>query len=257
MTVYLEKITVRFPYANTDFTRGLTSIIDVLGHYENGLLSLTSSGKRFYPELLLDFQVERSDIMTDFILSDGEIISVKIENTTGISKQSPYSYKHLDVETVNQRLVSSGVRLIGIDHVGFNLPWFSSGLHPCILQLREKLSSRCLYHRFPTGEPWDFIIPGDNDEITNCRAVDYTRVRRPKFELVSFGNASTPLIQFDVGVDVDYEKSSLLFPESLNDPEFRNLWVYLETPYTIDVCLVINEFAEERDWSGFFEGFRL
>ncbi len=257
MTVYLEKITVRFPCTNTDFTRGLTSIIDVLGHNENGLLSLTSSGKCFYPKLLLDFQAECSDITTDFTLSDGEIISVKIENTTGISKQSPYSYKHLGVETVSKRLVGSGVGLTGIDHVGFNLPWFSSGLHPRILQLREKLSPRCLYHRFPTGEPWDFIIPGDNDEITNRRAVDYTRVRRPKFELVSFGNASTPLIQLDVSVDVDYERFSLLFPESLDDPRFRNLWVYLETPYTIDVCLVINRFPEERDWSDFFEGFRL
>lgn len=257
MTVYLENITVRFPYRYTNFTRGLTSIIDVLGHNENGLLSLTSSGKCFYPELLLDFQAERSDIMTDFTLSDGEIISVKIENTTGISKQSPYSYKHLNVETVNQRLVSSGVRLIGLDHVGFNLPWFSSGLHPCILQLREQLSSRCLYHSFPTGEPWDFIIPGDSDEISYCRAVDYSRVRRPKFELVTFGNASTPLVQLDVSVDVEYEDFSQLFPESLNDPRFRNIWVYLETPYTIDVCLVINRFDKERDWGGFFEGFRL
>jgi len=257
MTVYLEKIAVRFPYTNTDFTRGLTSIIDVLGHNENGLLRLTRSSKGFYPELLLDFQAECSNIMTDFTLSDGEIISVKIENTTGISKQSPYSYKHLGVDTVKQRLARSGVRLIGLDHVGFNLPWFSSGLHPCILQLREKLSSRCLYHRYPTGEPWDFIIPGDNDEIANCRVVDYTRVRRPKFELVSFGNASTPLVQVDVSVDVEYETFSQLFPESLNDPGFRNIWVYLETPYTIDVCLVINRFDKERDWSGFFEGFRL
>ena len=198
----------------------------------------------------------QSDIMTDFTLSDGEINSFKIENTTGISKQSPYSYKHLSVETVNQRLVSSEVRLIGIDHAGFNLPWFSSGLHPCILQLREKLSSRCLYHRFPTGEPWDFIIPGDNDEIANCKAVDYTRVRRPKFELVSFSNASTPLVQFDISVNAGYEQFSQLFPEALNDPKFGNIWVYLESPYEVDVCLVINAFTE-RDWSDFFKGFRI
>ncbi len=254
---YLEKIAVRFPDTDINFTRGLTSLIDALGHAENGMLSLTSSGKGFYPELLLDFQSGRSDITTDFTLSDGEITSVKIENTTGISKQSPYSYKHLAIDTVKQRLASSGVRLIGLDHVGFNLPWFSSGLHPCILQLREKLSSRCLYHRYPTGEPWDFIIPGDTDEIANCRAVDYTRVRRPKFELVSFGNASTPLVQVDISADVEYEAFSQLFPESLNDPSFRNIWVYLETPYTIDVCLVINRFDKERDWSGFFEGSRL
>jgi hypothetical protein len=257
MTVYLEKITVRFPDTDTDFTRGLTSLIDTLGYNENGVLRLTHSSQGIYPEISLDFQSGCSDMMTDFTLTDGEIFSVKIENTTGISKQSPYSYKHLGIETVSQRLVCSGIRLTGIDHVGFNLPWFSSGLHPRILQLREKLSAHCLYHRFPTGEPWDFIIPGDNDEIDKCRAVDYTKVRRPKFELVSFGNASTPLIQLDVSVDVDYESFSPLFPEALHDPSFRNLWVYLETPYAIDVCLVINRFPEERDWSSFFEGFRL
>jgi hypothetical protein len=53
-----------------------------------------------------------------------------------------------------------------------------------------------------------------------------------------------------------YEEFSRLFPESLNDPEFRYVWVYLETPYTTDVCLVINEFTE-RDWSDYFKGCRL
>jgi hypothetical protein len=256
MTVYLEKITVRLPGTNTEFTNSLASLIEVLGHNENHILKLTSSSQSFYPELLLDFWSECSEIMTDFILSNGEIVCVKVENSTGLSKQSPHSYQPLSVETVIQRLVTSGVRLVGIDHVGFNLPWFSPDLHPRILQLREELSSRCLYHRFPTGESWDFIIPGDNDEISNRKAVDYTIVRRPKFELVSFDKTSTPLIQFDIGVSVGYERFSLLFPESLNDPELRNVWVYLETPYTIDVCLVMNEFTE-HDWSDFFTGFRL
>jgi hypothetical protein len=183
-------------------------------------------------------------------------MSIKVENSTGQSKQNPYPYKHLDVETVRQRFATSGIRLIEIDHVGFNLPWFSSGVHPRILQLRNQLSSRCLYHRFPTGEPWDFIIPGDKDEISNRKAVDYSEVRRPKFELVSFKNASTPLIQLDISVNAPYERFLELFPESLNDPEFRNIWLYLDSPCPVDVCLVINE-VSEHDWSDFFKGCRL
>jgi hypothetical protein len=256
MTVYLERITVRFPRDDTEFTNDLLSLLDVLGRHENHILGLTRSSQGFYPEIQLEFQSGYSDILTDFTLSNGGIVSVKVENSTGLSKQSPHSFKSLSVEAVNQRLVTSGISLIGIDHIGFNLPWFDPGLHPRILQLRERLSSRCLYHSFPTGEPWDFIIPGDKDEIANYKAVDYTEVRRPKFELVSFGKASTPLIQFDVSVNVGYERFSQLFPESLNDPEFSNLWIYLENPYTIDVCLVINEFSES-DWSAFFNGFRL
>jgi len=256
MAIYLERVIVRFPNTNAEFTNSFASLVGVLGQNENHVLKLTSSCQGFYPQLLLDFQPVHTDILTDFVLSDGEIISIKVENSTGLDKQSPHSYEPLSVETVTQRLVTSEVRLIGIDHVGFNLPWFSSDSHPRILQLREKLSPRCLYYRFPTGEPWDFIIPGDDDEIANRKAVDYAKVRRPKFELVSFDNASIPLIQFDIGVSVGYERFLQLFPEALNDPEFKNIWVYLASPYTVDVCLVINEFTE-RDWSDFFKGFRL
>jgi len=113
-----------------------------------------------------------------------------------------------------------------------------------------------LYHRFPTGEPWDFIIPGDKEEIAKGKEIDYNTIRRPKFELVSFGNALTPLLQFDVAVNASYERFAALFPEALNDPEFRNVWLYLENPYPVDVCLVLNEFTA-RDWSDFFQGCRL
>ncbi|MBE3117944.1 MAG: hypothetical protein IMZ50_04210 [Candidatus Atribacteria bacterium] len=255
-TVYLERITVKFPNTNIEFTNQLTSLIDVLGQSENHVLELASSDQSFFPKIRVDFQSEHSGILTDFALSNGETTSVKIENSTGLSKQSPHSYKPLSVGTVNHRLLTSGVKLVGIDHVGFNLPWFSSDLHPGILQLREHLSSRCLYHKFPTGEPWDFIIPGNAHEIAHRKDVDYARIRKPKFEVVSFDKASTPLIQFDIAVNVNYETFAQLFPESLNDPELRNIWVYLENPYTMDVCLVINEFTD-GDWSDYFKECRL
>ena len=253
---YLERITVAFPETDTEFTHGLAALIGELGHDENRVFRLTGSSPAFYPQIAVDFQSGRSDIMTDFTLSTGEVDSVNVENSTGVSKPSPHSYQHLSLATVTHRLTTSAARLIGIDHVGFSLPWFASDVHPRIFQLREKLSSRCLYHRFPTGEPWDFIIPGDADEIANRKALDYSKARWPKFELVSFDKASTPLIQFDVGVNLGYESFSLLFPESLNDPDFKNVWVYLETPYPVDVCLVLNEFSA-GDWSDFFKGCRL
>jgi hypothetical protein len=257
-TAYLESITVKLPNTSVEFTDQLASLMNGLGRSENHVFELTSSDLSFYPKIRMEFQFDHSDIFTEFAFSNGETASVKIENSTGLSKQSPYSYRPLSVELVSHRLMTSGIRLVGIDHVGFNLPWFSSELHPHILQLRELLSSRCLYHKYPTGEPWDFILPGETCEIAHRKAVDYDRVRRPKFEIVSFGTASTPLIQIDIGVNVGYENFSQLFPESLNDMEFRNIWVYLETPYTIDICLVLNEFADgSSDWSSFFKGCRL
>jgi len=255
-TVYLENITVKFPNTHIEFTDKLALLLDVLGRSEDHVLELTRSDQGFFPKIFIDFRSEGSGFLADFTLSNGEITYVKIENSTGLNKQSPHSYKPISLGAVSQRFLTSGVKLVGIDHVGFNLPWFSPDLHPDILNLRKHLSSRCLYHRFPTGEPWDFIIPGDAHEIACHKPVDYVRIRRPKFEVVSFEKASTPIIQFDIAVNVKYETLAQLFPESLLDTELRNIWVYLENPFSIDVCLVINEFTD-GDWSSFFKDCRL
>lgn len=197
-----------------------------------------------------------SGVRAQFILSDNETIDVKVANLTGQYRSSPHSYRHISVAEVNQRLVASGIELIETDHVGFNLPWFSAGLHPEIIQLRQKLAWCCLYHRYPTGEPWDFILPGDEEEITNSKLVDYSKVRRPKFELVSFSKASTPLVQFDIRAKAVFKNFSQLFPEGLADHRFRNVWVYLENPYKLDLCLVINEYTAS-DWSEYFINHRI
>jgi len=254
--VHLEKIVVHFPDTDRGFTSPLAWLLHSFGQSTDQVLELTESDASFFPKISLDLQSKSPDILADFILSNGKVNSVKIENITGANKQSPHSYRPISIGTVNERFSSAQIKLLGIDHVGFDLPWFVSGLHPNIVRSREDLSSRCLYHTFPTGEPWDFIIPGDIDEIVGRKAVDYSRVRKPKFEIVSFDKCSTPLIQLDVAVDAKYETFAPHFPESLQDAEFRNIWVYLKNPYPIDVCLVINELSE-GDWSDFFKGCRL
>jgi (p)ppGpp synthase/HD superfamily hydrolase len=94
------------------------------------------------------------------------------------------------------------------------------------------------------------------EEINGHKNIDYTKVRRPKFEVVSFEKDSTPLIQFDFHFNTSYEKLVEIFPEALVDSKIRNIWIYLENPYEIDVCLVANE-SSESDWSEFFEGSRI
>ena len=256
-TPFLEWIHLKFPNAAHEFAERLMRLIEALGKRGAEDLELNSSDQNFYPKISLDFHTRQiSDIQVGFFLSNGEAIFVKVENTTGEHRQSPHGYSHLKIDQVIERLNHAGIRLAGVDHVGFNLPWFSSNLHPEMIELREKLASKCLYHTFPTGEAWDFIIPGDKDEIARRKAVDYSRVRRPKFEVVSFDKSSTPLIQLDLQFDASYERLLGLFPEALNDPEIRNLWIYLENPYGLDICLVANE-DDEHDWSGFFEGSRI
>jgi hypothetical protein len=256
MPLYLESIRIKFSSTDTSFATGFSSFFDVLAENQDRTLSLTSSSKGFFPKIQLDFQSGQPHTQVDFVLSDGEIFPVTVENVTGAIRPSPHTYQPVSLESVSQRFLASEIYLVGIDHMGFNLPWFSPGLHPKILELRDKLASRCLYHRYPSGEPWDFILPGDLDEIHNRAAVDYDLVRKPKFELVSFDKASIPLVQLDLGVNTGYPEFQRLFPEALDDSEFKNIWIYLENPYQVDVCLVINEY-QAGDWSGFFRGWIL
>lgn len=257
MDSFLDEIIVRLPQAHHSFITGLFSILGVLGRNESHLFKLDNSNPDYFPSIIIDLESHHSDVCVDFIKSTGECLSVVIENTTGLDKQSPHSYQPLSVTTIKRRFEDFNTRLLGVDHVGFNLPWFASPIHPTIFKLRHLLSEQCLYHCFPTGESWDFILPGDLDEITRRKPVDYTEIRRPKFELVSFEKASKPLIQFDVSAQIAYEQCLHLFPESLPDPSLRNVWLYLENPYQVDVCLVINEFEADSDWSTFFAGCRL
>lgn len=254
--VYLESITLRFPGPGTGFSERFVSLTEVLGQREDYFLDLTRSDPGFFPLIRLDFTSGQPGVQVEFAFTDGKVFIVKVENATGLSKASPHVYQLINLETFQKRLAASNLSLVTLDHAGVNLPWFSAGLHPCILQLRQKLARGCLYHHFPTGEPWDFILPGDIDEIAGRKAVDYTITRRPKFELVSFDKASTPLLQLDIAMNGCYEDFTSLFPEAPFDPELKNIWVYLENPYLVDVCLVINE-SSESDWSDFFKGCRL
>jgi hypothetical protein len=254
-TNYLEKITINLPGAYAGFNRRLVSLLEMLGERSSNGLDLTKSDRSFYPLLAIDFPSDRSAVSADFLLSDREAVPIVVENTSGVEKKSPHEYTHLEIDSVAERLAAAGLEISRVDHLGVNLPWFATGPHPRILQLRETIKRECLYHCYPTGEPWDFILPGTLEEIAGLQAVDYSKVRRPKFELVSFGKASTPLIQIDLGVNGRYEKFTALFPEALSDPAFRNIWIYLKNPSGIDVCLVINEYSES-DWSEFFKGCR-
>jgi hypothetical protein len=252
----LERIFLHFPGSYPGFHRPLLSLLDPIGTRGSGGLDVTGSDGGFLPRVSIDFRSPLPGVSAEFRLSTGESVSTAVENTTAAEKQHPLSPSPVTLEQTVRRLAGGGWRITGADHIGFNLPWFEAGIHPRIRTLRERLSAACLYHEYPSGEPWDFILPGDEDEIAGRNAVDYSLVRRPKFELVSFGGCSTPLIQFEVGCDGRYEDTASLFPEALHNPEFRNIWIYLDSPYPADVCLVLNE-SREGDWSDLFAGHRL
>lgn len=191
---YLSKIVFKFPKAHREFNEKFLHLIEVLGQSKDSVLELNITSQSYYPKLYLNFKYERSNVLVDFVFTYGGTISIEIENSTSEYRQNPHSYTHLKLDYVIQKLNANGIEIVRVDHVGFNLPWFSSDLHPQINLLRKNLQTKCLYHKFTTGELWDFILPGDLDEIYNYKRIDYTKARRPKFEVVSFEKDSTPLV---------------------------------------------------------------
>jgi hypothetical protein len=252
---FLESIQVIFP-DDREFIGQLFNLLGRLGSYQEDRFEFACSSPEYFPKLQIKTDRKLLGVRVDFEISDGRVFSEKVVNDTGIEKRSPHSYQPVNIDDVATRLYSAGFPFAALDHLGFNLPWFASPLHPRIANLRATLSPLCLYHHFPTGEAWDFILPGDCDEIRRLKEIDYTLIRKPKFEIVSFEKASTPLVQIDVGVQARYDEFAGLFPEALKDPQFGNIWVYLENRFTIDVCLVINPLSA-GDWSHFFKGSRL
>jgi hypothetical protein len=256
VTTLLATIILSLPASAHRFSNQLMAMLEAVGEREGNQLKLPCSEPRFLPEIILDLQGDVPVAQTQFVLTDGELFTVKVINITGLNKPHPLTYQHLKVETISHRLTRSGIALVGIDHVGINLPWFGQEVHSQIRTLRERLSTACLYHRYLSGEYWDFILPGNTEEINQQKATDYSTTRRPKFELVSFDITSTPLIQLDLWTNTSFDNLSRLFPEGLSDPDYQNIWLYLQNPYTMDICLVLNDWSD-HDWSGYFTGCRI
>jgi hypothetical protein len=252
---YLTKVQFCLPSKDKNFEEQFRHFLSPLGEVTTNGINLALSNKDVLPKTSFVFEGSEHPFML-FMFDDSGSTKVEITNTTGATKQSPYRYAHMTLEELVERI--RPFRLQGLDHTGFNLPSFE-GVHPKILELRQELKDTCLYHTFPKhleDAPWDFILPGTQEEINGSQKTDYRHVRKPKLEIVSFENSSTPLLQIDIQVQGNYEDMVKVFPEALHVPEIRNMWVYLQNDFGIDVCFVLNE-ASENDWSYQFRNDRL
>jgi len=52
--------------------------------------------------------------------------------------------------------------------------------------------------------------------------------------------------------DKDYAEFSRVFPESIHDDQFENIWIYVKNQHGVDICFVLNE-TNTGDWSMFLE----
>lgn len=247
----LESISLFLPQVDADFHDALLELFALIGQRTESGMEFTSTMPSSHPRVSLNFQPINEPVAR--FVTHSSSIDVALVNDSGCSVESPHKYSPIPLQHVIDRL--AGRPIVSLDHVGFNLAWFD-GEHPRMRRVREQISGGSAYFRFPTGELWDFILPATSDEITNQADIDLNMVRRPKFELVTMDHVSTPIIQFDIGVDSSFEEIIRLFPEGIRDDSLKNVWVYVENPYQIDLCLVIGA-ADPGDWSSFFAGNRV
>lgn len=251
----MKQVLYKLPSTDKVFVSLFLNYLSIVGQVNKEAITLEQSSKDFFPSTSILFTNIKIPHVA-FVLSDNSSHSVEIVNSSGISKESPHQYTPIALTDFIKRI--SPFRLHYIDHTGFNLPYFD-GIHPTILQLREKLKGVSLYHRFPKRlgmANWDFILPASESEIGRITKTDYSLSRRPKIEIVSFEKSSTPLIQFDLHVEGRYEDKVKIFPEAIQVPEINCLWVYIQNDFGIDVCFVLNE-THNEDWSHQFADDRL
>ncbi len=251
----LENVTYRLPNTDSIFAGDFLAYLSPLGNIGDQSINFRLSDTSYFPKSSIEFS-DTAVPRAIFSFSDGTSCAIDIVNNTGMSKTSPHTYSPVTLKEFIARSAPYPPRLI--DHTGFNIPFFN-GIHPEILELREKLKQKCLYHTFPKhleDAPWDFILPGTKEEISGKMSIDYSPKRTPKIEIVSFEKCSTPLIQIDLQVEGGYSKWNKLFPEAINDSASKNSWVYIQNDFGIDICFVLNEFTAS-DWSHHFSKSRL
>jgi hypothetical protein len=88
---YLESIAIRIPN-DLEFSNQLLSMFEGLGSNREGLFEFTCSSPDFYPRFRLEFASNLQDVWVDFTRSNKQVTSIKVENSTGMEKQSPHTY---------------------------------------------------------------------------------------------------------------------------------------------------------------------
>ncbi|MFG2040237.1 hypothetical protein [Dactylosporangium sp. NPDC048998] len=98
-----------------------------------------------------------------------------------------------------------------VDHTGVNIP---AGVVPVTrwLDIVHSLAAISTMYRYPTGEPWPFVLPSTAAEFGDDIRVFVTG-REPRFELVHDEWTAQPLWQFALYTDLSRAELEQRFPE--------------------------------------------
>ncbi len=113
----------------------------------------------------------------------------------------------LPITEAVQRLTG---HLTGMDHTGIVLPEAIFD-HSSWEMFVGKLAAAGNLYRYPTGEPWPFLLPATDAEFASG-ITHFTAGRAPKFELVRDGSLRCSLIHIDLHTDLPMTEIARRFP---------------------------------------------
>lgn len=158
------------------------------------------------PALFLDSTIEKNITIGNFnIVTNKESLireqSKNVSHTGGFFKG--------DILAIEEFQNKIDGRIVGIDHVGLNIPVNLLSLDDWILfkQFLAKISN--LYN-YP-NEEWPFIIPSTDIEFIDD-IKEFSSIRAPKFEWVYDSYAKEPYLQFAVYTSLTREECEEIFP---------------------------------------------
>lgn len=234
----IERVTYNFPNLfKTDeaFFKGLVSLLSgvrgvTISSNHKEILMIPAFPKGALP--VTEFVLSNTTAFPTINLGDQPELALQVGNLriNSLSQMAPpYVPKthqnELDMQSVAEKLLGHVIR---VDHTGFNLP-------KELLPQSEwdgfvaKVANASSLYKYPTGEPWLFILPSTTDENASD-ITDFSIGREPKIEM-THDEIATPAIQLDIEVGLTRQELEALFPatyafaiEGLED-SFRSLYV--------------------------------
>lgn len=116
--------------------------------------------------------------------------------------------KRIELEDIKNRLEGHVKR---IDHTGVDLPTIIYTEKEW-KELLKYFSERSNIYNYPSGEPWPFIVPANEDE-NKTEITNFNILREPRFELVYDEYTDRPTIHIDFETDLTKAEVESLFPK--------------------------------------------
>ncbi|MEV0455004.1 hypothetical protein [Catellatospora methionotrophica] len=141
-------------------------------------------------------------------LNTGQVIGLK----TGPGTAAVTLPGRIELPELARRLAGHVRR---VDHTGVNLPvGTTTGQWDDLL--RDVAATSATY-RYPTGEPWPFVLPATAEEC-DADITDFIVGREPRFELVYEQHLTQTSWQIALFTDLTRAELELMFPEGLTFP---------------------------------------